>query len=98
MTDESKLRTDVCINVPVDTPVDGELGKSGIPSGKYAVAHFELDPSQYGDAWDAVMGGWMPESGYQPDERPCFELYLLDPKQHPEGKHTVDICVPVKPI
>jgi AraC family transcriptional regulator len=98
ITDETRLRTDVCITVPPDTQVDGEIGKATIPAGKYAIAHFEITPDQYGDAWNAVYGGWLPESGYQPEDGPCYELYLGDPKKHPEGKHTVDICVPVKPL
>jgi AraC family transcriptional regulator len=98
ITDESKLRTDICITVPADTQVDGEVGKATIPAGKYAIAHFEINPERYGDAWNAVYGGWLPESGYQPDDRPCFELYLNDPKTHPEGKHIVDIYAPVKPL
>jgi len=98
ITDETKLRTDVCITIPLDAQVDGEIGKATIPAGKYAIAHFEIMPDQYGDAWNAVYGGWLPESGYQPDDRPCFELYLNDPKEHPEGKHVVDIYAPVKPM
>ena len=98
ITDESRLRTDACITVPEDTQVEGEIGKAKIPAGKYAVAHFEITPDQYQDAWNAVYGGWLPESGYQPEDGPCYELYLNDPKEHPEGKHLVDICIPVKPL
>ena len=98
ITDESRLRTDACITVPEDTQVEGEIGKAKIPAGKYAVGHFEITPDQYQDAWNTVYGGWLPESGYQPEDGPCYELYLNDPKQHPDGKHVVDICVPVKPL
>ena len=35
---------------------------------------------------------------YQPDDRLCYEINHNDPKQHPEGKHVVDICVPVRPL
>lgn len=98
ITDEEKLRVSVCISVPEDTEVDGEIGAMDMPGGKYAVARFELDPSQYGDAWNAVYGGWLPQSGYQPDDRPAFEMMLGDPKEHPEHKHAVAICVPVKPL
>ena len=98
ITDESRLRTDACISVPADTTVDGEIGKMTIPGGKYAVAHFEIRPDQYEDAWNAVFAGWLPESGYQPDDRLCYEMYLNDPKEHPEGRCIVDICVPVKPL
>jgi AraC family transcriptional regulator len=98
VTDESRLRTDACITVSADTKVEGEVGKSTIPAGKYAIAHFEISADQYQDAWNTVYGGWMPTSGYQPADGPCYELYLNQPKDHPEGKHIVDICVPVKPL
>jgi AraC family transcriptional regulator len=98
ITDESRLRTDVCITVPADTKVDGEVGKAIIPAGKYAIAHFEITSDQYQDAWNTVFGGWLPESGYEPTNGPCYELYLNDPKEHPEHKCIVDICVPVKPL
>lgn len=98
ITDESRLRTDACITVPPDTKVDGEIGKSILPAGKYAIAHFEISADQYQDAWNTVYGGWLPTSGYQPTDSPVYELYLNQPKDHPEGKHIVDICVPVKPL
>ncbi|UCH95933.1 MAG: AraC family transcriptional regulator [Candidatus Aminicenantes bacterium] len=98
VTDEAKLRTDVCITVPEDTAVEGEIGKMKVPGGKFAVAHCEVSADEYEDAWNMLMGGWLPESGYQPDDRLCYELYLNDPKEHPENKHIVDICLPVKPL
>ena len=98
ITDEDRLRLDVCITVPEETPVDGEVGKMVLPGGKYAMARFELASDEYPDAWSAVCSGWLPESGYQPDDRPAFELYLNDPKEHPEGKCILDICLPVKPL
>jgi len=98
ITDESKLRTSVGITVPEDTEVEGEVGKMVLSSGKHAIAHFELASDEYEEAWKAVYGHWLPDSGYQPDDQPCFESYLNDPKQHPEGKCIVEICVPVKPL
>jgi AraC family transcriptional regulator len=98
VTDESKLRTDVCITVPADTKVDGEIGKTVIPAGKYAMAHFEINVDQYQDAWNTVFSGWLPESGYQPADGPTYELYTGSPAEHPEGKCVVDICIPVKPL
>jgi len=98
ITEESKLRSSACITVPEGTPVDEEVGKMTIPGGLFAVAHVEIDPDQYGEAWDKLMGEWFPESGYQPDDRMCYEIYLNDPEQHPQGKHIVDICEPVRPL
>ncbi|MFP4015322.1 MAG: GyrI-like domain-containing protein [Chitinispirillaceae bacterium] len=98
ISDESRLKVDVCITVPRDTSVDGEVGKLSIPAGKYALAHFEIDADEYEKAWSYVFGQWLPKSGFQPDDRPTFELYRNNPEEHPQKKHIVDICVPVKPL
>lgn len=97
ITEEDKLRLSVCLEVPEDTEVTGDIGKLLVPGGKYAVGHFELTPNDYGDAWGMMYSVWLPNSGYEPDDRACFELMLNKPKDHPEGKHIVDICISVKP-
>lgn len=98
ITEEDKLRVSVCLTVPDDTEVDGKIGKMSIPGGNYAIGHFEINSDEYGEAWNFLCGEWMSNSGYEPDDRPCFEIMLNDPAQHPEGKHIVDIYEPVKPI
>jgi len=98
VTEDDRLRVDVAMTVPKDTQVDGEVGKNIIPAGKYAVGRFELLSHEFEEAWGGIMGGWLPQSGYQCDDRPCVEIYRNDPKQHPEGRCIVDICVPVKPL
>jgi AraC family transcriptional regulator len=98
ITEEEKLRLSMCLSVPADTTVDGEIGKMDIPAGKTAMARYELGSSDYPGAWQYVYGTWLPESGYQPDDRCPYELYLNDPKEHPEHKCLLDICVPVIPM
>lgn len=95
ITEESKLRMSVCITVPHTTEVSGEIGKMALEAAKYLIARFELAENEFQDAWDWVFGHWFPQSGYQPDDKPCFEMYPEEPK---DGKFTVDICVPVKPM
>lgn len=98
ITDEERLRTSACITVPPGTPAEGEIGRMAVPGGRFAVARFEIAVDEYEEAWNMLMGGWLPESGYQPDDRLCYEICRNDPRQHPENKHIVDICVPVKPL
>ena len=97
-TPESKRRSSACVSVPPGTSVDGDIGLMTVPGGKFAVGHFTLDQSEFGAAWDALMGEWLPSSGWQPDDRMCYEIYLNDHEQHPEHKFIVDICQPVKPL
>ncbi len=98
VTDEGKLRSDACITVPRDTKVDGEIGVMTIPGGKHAVGHFEITADQFGEAWDALMGEWLPSSGYQIADGVCYEQYLNDHETHPRKMFIVDICLPVKPL
>ncbi len=95
ITGAEKLRLSVCVSVPENTKVDGEIGKMKIEEGKYVVARFELTASDFQQAWEWVYGSWFPSSGFQPDDRPCFEMYPEEPKN---GKFVVDICVPVRPL
>lgn len=98
LTDDHKLRVSVCMTAPLNVKIDGEVGRMVIPGGKYAVGHFELDNDQYQDAWWSMTVKWLPESGYQPDDRLSFELYLRDPKDGSEGRQLVDIYIPIRPL
>jgi AraC family transcriptional regulator len=98
ITAEDKLRISVSVSVPPGTKGEGAVGVMPIEGGAYAVASFELDPTEYGAAWEWLMGTWMPSSGYQPDDRQCFEVSLNDPAQHPMKKHLVEIWEPVRPL
>ncbi len=96
ITAEEKLRVSVCLTVPRGTQGEGEVGILEIPPGKYAVTRFELAQDEFQQAWDWVYGTWLPESGYAPDDRPCFETYPEEPR--PDGTFIVDIYAPVRPL
>ncbi len=98
ITTPEKLRTSVGLTVPPDTQVSGEVSLLEIPAGPYVCALFEIFPSEYEAAWNTVFADWMPRSGWQPGDGPCYECMQGDPKQHPEGKHLVEIRVSVKPL
>jgi len=98
LVDDEKLRISVCCAVPAGTKADGEIGVMELPAGKCAHALFEIDTSEYGAAWAWVYGQWMAASGWQPDDRQCYELYLNDPETHPQKKHVFEIVAPVRPL
>lgn len=98
ITPIDKLRCDACITVPEETKVKRNIGSMTLPGGMYAVAHVEIAETQYGEAWDRLFSDWLPESGYQPDDRPCYEIYLNHPGKHAERKHIVELCEPIRPL
>ncbi len=100
-----KLRVSCCIAVPADTEVAGEIGKMNLEAGRYAEARFVVNAMQFAGAWNWVYGVWLPESGYQPDDKLCYEKYThaeAEGETEMDGTLgqtvTVDICVPIKPL
>jgi len=97
VTEIDKVRQSACITVDKEIKPDGEFGKLIVPKGRYAVGHFEIDVTEFEQAWN-TMCIWVSESGYQPDDRNSYEYYYQDPEEHPEHKFVLDICIPVKPL
>ncbi|HHY0837472.1 TPA: AraC family transcriptional regulator [Bacillus thuringiensis] len=98
-TEGNHLRTSLCITIPNESAVEtSDIGIMVIPSGKYAVGHFEIFQDEYKGAWDFLYGEWLPNSGCKPRDSYPFEMYKNDPRQHPENKHIVDIYVPIEPF
>ncbi len=97
ITTIEKVRQDASIIVKGEVKVEGEIGKSTIPAGKYAVGRFELKETEFELAWN-TMCSWLTESGYQPADSPTYEYYHNNYNEHPEHKFIVDICIPVKPL
>ena len=96
VVDPEKVRQSACITVEGDVKTEGEFGNMHLPGGKFAVGSFKVDPTQFGEAWDAVCR-WIADSGYQPADGYPYEYYPEEHKGDPPI-FTVDICVPVKPL
>ena len=98
ITAPEKCRYDACISVPDGTATQDEIGIQTIPEGNYATYHCEVYNNDFAKAWNEFFRDWLPGSGYQPDDKPCYELYHNNASTDPDGKWIVDICVPVKPL
>jgi AraC family transcriptional regulator len=98
ITDDEKLRVSACVNVPTETRAEGDIGRMRLAGGPCAVARFVLGDQDYGAAWFAVSCGWMPDSGYEPDDRLPFERYPVGAATTSAGTEVVDICIPVRPL
>jgi AraC family transcriptional regulator len=98
ITPPDKCRYDACITVPKDTATEGPVTTQTIPGGSYAVYHCEVRGNNFDKPWMELMRDWLPQSGYQPDDKPCYELYYNNGMEDPENKWILDICCPVKPL
>lgn len=98
ITPPDKCRYDACVTVPAEFKPESGVNITDIPGGKYAVLRFRGTDRQIGEAWNSIYRDWLPESGFQCDDRPCFELYTDEHRCHPDGSWECDICIPVKPL
>ena len=100
VTPPDKCRYDACVVVPLKFKAEPGITLTDLPGGKYAVTRFKGTDRDIGKAWNDLFRTWLPTSGYQPDDRHCFELYVSSGKKGctPGGTFECDICVPVKPL
>jgi AraC family transcriptional regulator len=46
-----------------------------------------------------VFSSWLPGSGYQPDDPPCYGVYRGNPmKASGGGVFRCELCLPVRPL
>jgi AraC family transcriptional regulator len=96
ITPPEKLRLSACITVPPGTTGERDVSVLEVPAGRNVVGRFTVrEPSDYGAIWNWLMGEWLPQSGYQPDDRPCYEVYLSPPGA-PES--VLELVQPVKAL
>ncbi len=98
ITEDDKLRVSACVSVPADTAASGDVGRMRLAGGTCAVGHFELGEMDYPEAWYALAGGWLPDSGYEPDDRHPFERFPVGATTASPEKEAVEIWLPVRPL
>jgi AraC family transcriptional regulator len=98
ITPVEKCRYYACITISQEIETQGEIHKMELPAGEYAVYHFEGKDTEIKTAYKNLFGSWLPQSGFQPADSPCYEIYLNEPDKDPERKFVFDICLPVKPL
>ena len=98
ITRAEQCRYDACLVVPDDFRPDGSVNLMEIPGGRFAVAQFEGSAHDIESAWDRVFATWLPGSGYQPDDRPCIEVYRGPSVDATTGAFRCELCLPVRPL
>ncbi|WP_421344771.1 AraC family transcriptional regulator [Aeromonas veronii] len=93
ITDETRCRTDVCIELGPEIPAGRQLTTQTIAEGPYAVCHFIARGAQLVACWETAFR-WVVGQGLNCDDRPCYEQYHSG--TDPDRDHYVfDICIPL---
>ncbi|MCR3963240.1 AraC family transcriptional regulator [Aeromonas veronii] len=93
ITDETRCRTDVCIELGPEIPAGRQLTTQTIAAGPYAVCLFIARGDQLVASWETAFR-WIVGQGLNCEDRPCYEQYHAG--TDPDREHYVfDICIPL---
>jgi AraC family transcriptional regulator len=97
VTPPGRLRYDACINVDIHFQPGGDVGVREIGGGDYAVTTHFGPYQNLGASYAKLLGQWLPRSGRDLGNAPCFEVYLNSPESSEPEDLVTDIYAPLAP-
>ncbi|WP_411906557.1 GyrI-like domain-containing protein [Rhizobium mayense] len=82
--------------LPPDDVVTEGLERRDLPGGLYACYQLMGSYTLISPTFQTLFGGWLPRSGYEPDDRPIIELYLNHPTKVMEHEVTTELLIPLR--
>jgi AraC family transcriptional regulator len=96
VTAPARLRYDACVTVDRDFRGEGDAGTQTVAGGEYAVTTHQGPYNKVGDTYAALLGQWLPRSGRELLNTPCFEVYLNSPENTAPEDLLTDIYAPLR--
>lgn len=91
ITDTDECLYDIYMTVPDNCGLENTCVIKG---GKFAVYHFKGPVKQIYTAYQSIFNVWLPQSGYEIDDRYGFDIYRM--VDNDTMDMTIDICIPIK--
>jgi AraC family transcriptional regulator len=101
ITEPAKCSYDACAVVSADFAADRWVNLMDVPAGRFAVATFRGTAATIEAAWPRLFARWLPDSGYQPDDRAGLEIYRGAPEAASRRGGRVfrcELCLPVRAL
>ena len=98
ITPPSKVRYDACVTIDADFVPTGDVGVQEIAGGDYAMTTHFGPYNKLGQTYTKLAGQWLPRSGRELRNAPCFEVYLNDPQSTAPEDLLTDIYAPLQPL
>lgn len=96
VTAPEKLRTDVCMVLPVAGVAKGEVGAKVIPAGRCAVFLYKGSYADLQAVYDTIYAKLIPEMGCTLRDEPSYERYLNDPRDTAPEELLTEISIAVE--
>jgi AraC family transcriptional regulator len=94
---EEELRSAAGTPVPEGFPINEPLERFEFGGGEFAVLHYKGPYPDMKWAYEWLFGEWLTQSGREPADAPCMEIYLNNPRDTAPSDLLTDICLPLKP-
>lgn len=90
-----QLTSDAGITIGPDVAVDGALRAITVAGGRHAVLTHKGPYAELERAYGWLYRSWLPASGMEAANRPCYEEYLNDPRTLPPQEWLTAIYLPL---
>ncbi|PIE15696.1 MAG: AraC family transcriptional regulator [Rhodobacterales bacterium] len=90
---EAELRSFAGVDVAEDLPLPEGFEELRIAAGPVAVLHYKGPYAGLKEAYTYLYGEWLPNSGRELSDQPCYEVYLNSPDDTAPADLLTDICV-----
>ena len=96
VTPAEKLRTDVCMVMPVQVAPKGDVGFKTLPAGRYAIFLYKGSYDNLQAVYDTIYGKYLPEMECTLRDEASAERYLNDPCKTAPEELLTEIYIPVE--
>ena len=96
VTPAEKLRTDVCMVMPVQVVPKGDVGFKTLPAGRYAIFLYKGPYDNLQAVYDTIYGKCLPEMECTLRDEPSAERYLNNPCETAPEELLTEIYIPVE--
>ena len=95
IVESADLRCHAGLIIAGETEIPDGLEEIKLAAGNHAVLHYKGPYTAIKVAYDYLFGQWLPGSGHEPADAPCYELYLNSPTDTAPDDLKTDIYLPL---
>ncbi|MBY5945030.1 AraC family transcriptional regulator [Photobacterium rosenbergii] len=97
ITHVDNIHYDACATIDTEMDLPDGIERKTIVGGKYAMALHRGAYEKLSEAYRYLLLKWLPESGFELCDEPCFEVYLnRDPRRTKPENLKTEIYIPIK--
>ncbi len=82
--------------LPQESATEKELERYDLPGGRYASYRLMGSYALISSTFQTLFGSWLPQSGFEPDDRPVIEVYLNHPATVMEHEIATELLIPLR--